>query len=365
MKRTMYLHVGWPKTGTTSLQNFLWHNAEVLRRADFLYPNIGIEAHHQLAAFCTTDRSLTSQSPLEIERLDRRQKLYYKYDPNAVEIYLSQIRNSSQDVIISSENFVWSYYKMSEEYFRDLFSQFRVIIIATLRPYSEFMNSTYCELLKDPLWQSTWNVDQFLDNYTFNYLNYNGIISTLISLSRASEVRINIISMPELSNGYHVIKFLESLGIDHTKLTELDFTTAYSNVTPTLEELTMIRQLSRTAGVRLGPPTWEAAKQAIQEILNLIHAPRSRPWFLNSNSIRRIEAATIAWHSDLCSNYNHDFSPLLDFSKYYDDELQTETQEKCYNSVQGYCKMIEIILENRMHLEYFSGKWNTTTDCME
>ncbi len=38
MKKTLYLHIGTPKTGTTSLQRFLGANAELLQNLGFAYP---------------------------------------------------------------------------------------------------------------------------------------------------------------------------------------------------------------------------------------------------------------------------------------------------------------------------------------
>jgi hypothetical protein len=38
MARTVFLHIGLPKTGTTFIQTAMWHNRDVLRRRGFLYP---------------------------------------------------------------------------------------------------------------------------------------------------------------------------------------------------------------------------------------------------------------------------------------------------------------------------------------
>ncbi|MFF0519145.1 hypothetical protein ACFYTC_10625 [Actinomadura nitritigenes] len=46
----VYLHVGAAKSGTTYLQNILWHNRERLREAGFLYPGYD-DAEHVRAAF--------------------------------------------------------------------------------------------------------------------------------------------------------------------------------------------------------------------------------------------------------------------------------------------------------------------------
>ena len=36
--KTLYLHIGTPKTGTTSLQHFCTENAEILQQKGYMYP---------------------------------------------------------------------------------------------------------------------------------------------------------------------------------------------------------------------------------------------------------------------------------------------------------------------------------------
>lgn len=40
MKKTIYFHIGFPKTGTTSLQSFCYKNSQILEENGFLYPVI-------------------------------------------------------------------------------------------------------------------------------------------------------------------------------------------------------------------------------------------------------------------------------------------------------------------------------------
>jgi hypothetical protein len=48
---TVYLHIGYPKTGTTLLQNYFAQNRGVLRQKGILCPPIGTSwtGHHVLA----------------------------------------------------------------------------------------------------------------------------------------------------------------------------------------------------------------------------------------------------------------------------------------------------------------------------
>ncbi|WP_183100729.1 hypothetical protein [Nocardioides pelophilus] len=46
MARTVYLHIGLPKTGTTFLQTTMWENRRALRRQRFLYPGTSRMDHY-------------------------------------------------------------------------------------------------------------------------------------------------------------------------------------------------------------------------------------------------------------------------------------------------------------------------------
>lgn len=45
--KRIYLHMGTPKTGTSSLQHYLWENRQALRKQGFLYPENAVKNKHQ------------------------------------------------------------------------------------------------------------------------------------------------------------------------------------------------------------------------------------------------------------------------------------------------------------------------------
>lgn len=50
-KKTIYIHIGMGKTGTTALQEFFWSNKNILDKNDICYPDVGAVsgAHHLLS----------------------------------------------------------------------------------------------------------------------------------------------------------------------------------------------------------------------------------------------------------------------------------------------------------------------------
>ena len=55
MAKRVFLHVGAPKTGTTSLQTLLWANQDVLRRQGLLLPLTKVSDHFQLSVIARQD----------------------------------------------------------------------------------------------------------------------------------------------------------------------------------------------------------------------------------------------------------------------------------------------------------------------
>ena len=86
----VFLHIGAPKTGTTYLQNVLWHNRDALRQAGVLYPGLSKDAQFHAA-------------------MDLRQAYFQEHlnpaVPGAWERLVGQARAWRGDVVISHELF--------------------------------------------------------------------------------------------------------------------------------------------------------------------------------------------------------------------------------------------------------------------
>jgi hypothetical protein len=130
MKKTIYLHIGIGKTGTTSIQLNLLNNYNKLLKMNILYPETGIThfGHHLLAH-------------LGAEKMTKEIHIRYKN-------LIKEIETANCDnIIISSENFIY----MKPEYIKEIseyFSEYNVKIIFYIRKQLELFESTYLEWLK-------------------------------------------------------------------------------------------------------------------------------------------------------------------------------------------------------------------------
>lgn len=129
----LFLHVGLPKTATTSIQEFLLRNRDKLIARGVLYPKAGLQmiAHHPLG-------NIFSHSPADWIQLA---------DPAALASALrDEISETGCDTVIMSTESLAYVPKHAElkEYFRD----FDTDIVFYLRRQDEWLESAYQENLK-------------------------------------------------------------------------------------------------------------------------------------------------------------------------------------------------------------------------
>ncbi|TCS41932.1 hypothetical protein [Reinekea marinisedimentorum] len=134
--RTLYLHIGWSKTGTSAIQKQLDSQYETLRSKGILYSKsmqMNDNAHHNFAlAFGGIVGYKSKYSVAEALK----------------EVDAEMARSSCNSALISSELSPFYY---NNKLFCDWVSQFdRVKVIATVRRQSELLLSLYNQLIKDP-----------------------------------------------------------------------------------------------------------------------------------------------------------------------------------------------------------------------
>lgn len=134
---TLYLHVGWSKTGTSAIQSTLQNNKDILLEKGILYPQSlqwADHSHHPFALSFQSSGPYGSQLTAKeaIEKLDQEIKA-----------------STSENVLLSSELSPF-YFANSDfrNFVTDRFSTTKVIF--TVRRQSELILSLYNQLIKDP-----------------------------------------------------------------------------------------------------------------------------------------------------------------------------------------------------------------------
>lgn len=133
-RKRLFLHIGQPKTATTTLQTFLSINRDRLIRHGWLYPNAGRQyaAHHLFGNFF------------------RAQPLYWigAADPAQVmaELKREVEETRCENVILSTESL---YFAQDRAGFAEYLKDFDVTIVVSLRRQDEWIESVYQDNLKN------------------------------------------------------------------------------------------------------------------------------------------------------------------------------------------------------------------------
>lgn len=150
--KTLYLHIGFGKTGTTALQHFFGDNRNDLKNFGILYPKEGCiaSAHHLF-------------SPFKPHFLDRWEfKNVVDWAPNFT-------RGSHKRILISSELITQTDPKNVDEFCKVLKKYYYVKVIAYIRRQDEMLMSGYNQGIKAGYIRT--NYENYINN-RINSLDY-------------------------------------------------------------------------------------------------------------------------------------------------------------------------------------------------
>ncbi len=223
---TCYLHIGMHKTGTTSIQHFLFTNRELLKKQDFLYPasikdNLGdMNTSHNPFAGIIGD-------------------CFKKNDKISLDKFLEQFKKEldseqAKNVIISSENILFLDTQEKLNYLKEILHQLgfkKVIIIVYIRDvadkylsiFSQELKNTFqflasdsalkqeklANLLSPPKVNS--KDSDYLDSVFFNYKN---ILQNCIAIFGKENLIVRLFDKSEFMQGDLIRDFLGTINVD-------------------------------------------------------------------------------------------------------------------------------------------------------
>lgn len=140
MKKTIYLHIGLPKTGTTSIQKYMrLHESEL---GELGYLNPGMKVHKMFGAFAHHVPFLNAISDKILEPLPNTDLFSQK---TAVETAFELVRSKAKlnAIIITHETLSMRVKKWDYDYFRKLTAGMDIRIILYSRFTDEWIESLY------------------------------------------------------------------------------------------------------------------------------------------------------------------------------------------------------------------------------
>lgn len=205
MMRTLYIHCGLPKTGTTSIQTFLARTREGLESIGYDYPSVGLNpignAHHNLT-------------------LDILKSPAFAPERGGVESFLRHLERPSRpaNAIISSENFITCLTRLSQG--DERFIEFvratrarndRVCLIFMFRRFSTFLESMYLQKLK------SGRPNSKIEDYTAECKQWLKSLFRSLSILNAEFGPENIVLIDlQRSGGDALPIFLSAVGISQS-----------------------------------------------------------------------------------------------------------------------------------------------------
>ncbi len=168
MEKTLYLHIGTPKTGTTSIQHFCYNNREILLEKGFLYPDFPFVYANKgkyrnglflEAVFC--DKEGVRQREQEEENFIKGLQM------------LKELFKTHNNIILSDEG-IWTACfnrKRGRPLMRRLKEEaeeagYNIKIIVYLRRQDDFLLSWYNQIIKHNITsKNTLTWEEYFDNY--------------------------------------------------------------------------------------------------------------------------------------------------------------------------------------------------------
>ncbi len=176
-KKTLYVHIGMAKTGTTALQSFLWDNRVLLREKGYCYPdmrcaypNTSLVNERRNGHFLINDVRVDGS----LEHREADEAMYCTGIEEVVRLF-----KTCDNIVLSDESIWASTYKQRENLWEELREDgkkygFEVKIIVYLRRQDQYMISLYRQKIarrKNNGSQKTW--EDFISNISgVRQLNY-------------------------------------------------------------------------------------------------------------------------------------------------------------------------------------------------
>ncbi|WP_432472026.1 hypothetical protein [Amphritea sp. HPY] len=221
--RKLYLHIGTEKTGTTSIQEFLYSNKKALSKSGYhVLQCAGKKNHRAIPSYCMSENSYDDfYFDRQIDNLEKK-RIFKKKLYNSFVKEINSLSDNIHSVIITSEHF-HSRLKTLEEVaaVKDLVSPFftDIEIICYLREQSDLASSLYSTGIK-----SGSNIDfsSFLERCSPDntYYNYYSFLNRWSNVFPSESLSVRVFSKGSFYNNDLIDDFC--FGINEDLLSKVD-----------------------------------------------------------------------------------------------------------------------------------------------
>lgn len=217
--KTLYVHIGTQKTGTTSIQGFCQDNEEVLESRGYCYPIFPYE-YPRVSADRNGHFLVGSIKDENGNRCEEEEKRIFREGMDHVTGLLSRFDN----VILSDEHIWQTTYKVRKSLWEELKQEgekagFQVKIIVYLRRQDEFINSLWNQTVKAAIREgrSKKTFDEFIAKVPgISQLDYYKKLETIADVLGKENIIVRIFEKERFEGGSIYSDFLKTVGLELT-----------------------------------------------------------------------------------------------------------------------------------------------------
>lgn len=230
-QRTLYLHIGFHKTGSTSIQEFLASNKEMLKDLGYFCPtgHMAPGAHYGIPAILAE----TKESKIHATACKKDKEVVWE-----------QILSTKHPkIILSSETFC----RCDPNKVKQLFAKYNVKIIAYIRNFPDFVLSMYNQTIRRQLCDYTDSLQTFIDNEKEDLLSRYQALFDWSNVFGEENVSIVPFEKQQLTKNNVISDFLEKINIDSNIFSS--YTPPHVNKSTSNESLYLIRAINLDQGI--------------------------------------------------------------------------------------------------------------------
>lgn len=208
--KTLYIHIGTPKTATTAIQNFLTDNPSALKDRSFCYPKatkkypgVSIRRNgHFLSGFVRGEKPNPEEEKKIIRcGMERVNELFQSYD----------------NVVLSDES-IWHVSSYKRDFLWELLAEikaqynFQIKIIVYLRRQDDYIMSLWNQMVKNAGETRTWE-EYFSEKKNIKVLKYYEKLDTIAEYLGKENIIVRRFDRASFLNGSIFDDFLDAIGL--------------------------------------------------------------------------------------------------------------------------------------------------------
>lgn len=209
--KTLYVHIGTMKTGTTAIQSFCWGNRDVLNKYRYCYPDF-----HDLASTATRKRNGCFLVE-EYETVEKEKEVFRTGMDRVIEMF-SQYDN----VILSNEGIWGATLQRRAGLWEELKSEgekagFQVKIIVYLRRQDEYLSSCWNQMVKMGTVEGVRKWDEYLNKIPKGrQLDYDKKLDGIAAVLGKENIIVRCYDWKKFYGGSIYADFLHIIGLSLT-----------------------------------------------------------------------------------------------------------------------------------------------------